>query len=162
MTLVFPKGKPQTPQHVLHVLALAHLSSLVLPCFFNTLMQQYSASNYFYLFYFALPASSESPGSAPQPERDKFLSKQCKTLPFGGAEGLPCSFSVPFPRQIEHFTILLCIFYYDISAFNLNFVSWFCLHHDDLNFCAQLNLGKIRFPINTFFFNQICQCFKEK
>lgn len=92
MTLVFPKGKPQTPQHVLHLLVLAHLSSLVLSCFFNTLMQQYSASNYFYLFYFALQASPESPGSAPQPERDKFVSKQCKTLPFGGGRG----FLVPF------------------------------------------------------------------
>ena len=37
MTLVSPKGKPQNPQHVLHVLALAHLSSLVLLCFFDTL-----------------------------------------------------------------------------------------------------------------------------
>ena len=86
----------------------------------------------------------------PQPERNKYLSKQCKTLPFGGGRGFLVPFLFHSQGKFNTSPYFCAFFYYDISAFNLNFASPFCLHHNELNFCVQLNLGKIRFPINTF------------
>lgn len=134
MTLVFPKGKSQTPQHVLHILALAHLSSLVFLCFFGTLW----CNNIQLVTIFISPTSHYQPHlkALAHPHNLKEISifpnnaKHCHLV--GGGASLFLFCSIPKVDLTLHHTFMH--FYYDISASNLNFVSPLCLHHNGLTF----------------------------